>query len=151
MTCGYQFDQDGWFAFVFDTRPGADPDGEWSMHIGENAVPMPHWHEPFDAWLEAHDEDAPAGPKDPAARTLEIVGYDGSRATFADPEADDMEAVAAPFGELFKAVLLAARDRDAFAALPLADGCLFGVEEHDGAWGWPTWDDRHTLGRVRPS
>jgi hypothetical protein len=37
--------QTGYVAIVFDTRPGADSDGEWTRHIdnAENVLRFPHW------------------------------------------------------------------------------------------------------------
>lgn len=47
ITCGFQFDQAGWIALVFDTRPKAEPDGEWNAYIEENVVAFDHWYEAF--------------------------------------------------------------------------------------------------------
>ena len=33
ITLGFQCDQDGWICLVFDTRPNAEPDGEWNSYI----------------------------------------------------------------------------------------------------------------------
>jgi hypothetical protein len=44
MVCaGYEFDQSGWFVLVFDRRPDAAHDGEWTRCIDENLLARPHW------------------------------------------------------------------------------------------------------------
>jgi hypothetical protein len=40
---GYEFDQSGWFALVFDRRPNAGHDGEWTSYLDHNLLERPHW------------------------------------------------------------------------------------------------------------
>jgi hypothetical protein len=40
---GYEFDQAGWFALVFDRRADAGHDGEWTCYLEENILARPHW------------------------------------------------------------------------------------------------------------
>ena len=40
---GYEFDQTGWFALIFDRRPDAGHDGEWTCYLDENMLERPHW------------------------------------------------------------------------------------------------------------
>src|SRR5690349_13546551 len=47
ITIGYQFDQSGWLAVVFDTRPKAKNDGQWNSFIEPNAIEFDDWHEVF--------------------------------------------------------------------------------------------------------
>jgi hypothetical protein len=42
---GYESDQSGWVAVVFDTRPDAEPDGQWTLYIQGNELERPHWLE----------------------------------------------------------------------------------------------------------
>ena len=44
--------------------------------------------------------------------------------------------------------LVDARKKGLFKKLPLAKGCLMGVEEQDGYYGWPQYKGRIKLGRV---
>ena len=40
---GFEYSQAGWVVVVFDTRPDAEPDGEWNAHIQGNALDRPDW------------------------------------------------------------------------------------------------------------
>jgi len=40
---GYEFDQAGWFALVFDRRPNPGHDGEWTRYLENNLLERPHW------------------------------------------------------------------------------------------------------------
>lgn len=42
ITAGFDFDQSGWVALVFDTRPKASPDGEWNGYIDDNLLDCEH-------------------------------------------------------------------------------------------------------------
>jgi len=122
---GYQYDQAGWVALVFDTRPDAKPDGEWNSYIEQNIFDRPHWQEAFES-LETEP--------------LEIVLPEGSTREISD-DTDEVEC-AAIFGELLKKVLLKARDDGVLKSLPRIKDCHMGVEEQDGHYGWPNFDDR---------
>src|SRR5262245_12074427 len=43
ITLGFDYDQSGGVAFVFDTRPKASPDGKWNSYIEENLFECNHW------------------------------------------------------------------------------------------------------------
>jgi hypothetical protein len=45
-------------------------------------------------------------------------------------------------GEALKHVLLTARDQGVFQPLPKADKCQLGVENFDGFYGWPAYEER---------
>jgi hypothetical protein len=40
---GYEFDQEGWFALIFDRRPDAAHDGEWTSFLDGNRLERPKW------------------------------------------------------------------------------------------------------------
>jgi hypothetical protein len=40
---GYEFDPSGWFALIFDRRPNACHDGEWTSYLEHNMLERPHW------------------------------------------------------------------------------------------------------------
>lgn len=119
---GFEYAQAAWVAVVFDTRPDAEPDGEWNSHIKGNAFDRSHWLEAGEANMN--------GP-------ITLVQLDGTEVEF--PEGTEL---AEPLGELVKAVLLKARADGVFASLPKAPGCELAVEHHEGAYGWPDYDDR---------
>lgn len=118
---GFGFDQSGWVALVFDTRPKAASDGEWQGYIEQNAEPFDHWFSAFDAMCEGK-------------ATLAITGIDGKTQKFT-PEAE-LEDIAACFGLMCRDVLQQASQKGAFKKLPLAKNCRLAVEEHEGNYGW---------------
>ena len=141
ITLGYQFDQAGWVALVFDTRPNAGregEDGEWQKYINETAQDFHHWFEAIDPLLQAYVDEVECEP-------LVIILHTGTKVTV---ESYDDEEIAKHIGEMLWQVLVDARESGLFARLPLAKQCLMGVSEHDGNYGWPIYKDRIKLGRV---
>ena len=126
---GFEYAQAGWVVVAFDARPGAEPDGEWTLLItGENLLDRPHW-------LAAGEAEGPVA----------VVGLDGTeRVLPADAE------LAEPLGEVIKAVLLKARADGVFAGLPRAAGCELGVEHFGGGYGWPADEDRGRANLAEP-
>jgi hypothetical protein len=118
---GFEYSQGGWVAVVFDTRPKAEPDGEWNAHIEGNALERLEWLAAGEANMD--------GP-------ITLVQLDGT-----EVELDEGTELAEPLGELVKEVLLKARADGVFAGLPRAKGCHLGVEHHDGAYGWPAYEE----------
>ncbi len=122
ITFGYYFSQDGSFALVFDTRPDAECDGEWTLHM-DNDVNML----PFPKWSDAFQEICDGG-------TVDVKLPSGKSRTLND--ADDDVSVAKLFGEMILETVLALRDSSAFNALPLTRKAFFIIEEFDGNWGY---------------
>ncbi len=121
ITLGYQFDQAGWLAVVFDTRPEAETDGHWNDFISPNQVELPQWYEAYQAW-SGH------------GRTVEIMMPDGKVEEIAPSASDDRWA--AVLGVALQKELQTFRDKDGFTRLPLASGAFLTVENHDGRFGW---------------
>ena len=121
---GYQCDQAGWVALIFDTRPDAEPDGEWNSHIEGNTLDRPDWLAAFESL-----EGAP----------LVVVLPDGKERKLRKGSFEKLTTI---FGELLKEVLLKAKADGVLAGLQKAPGCELGVEEHDGAFGWPVYEER---------
>lgn len=118
---GYEYAQAGWVVVAFDTRPDAEPDGEWTNLITEeNMLARPHWREAGEA----------EGP-------VTLVQPDGTETKLGE----DAE-LAVPLGELIKAVVIKAREDGVFARLPKGPGCELGVEHFDGVYGWPQYEAR---------
>ena len=130
ITLGYQVSQSGWVALIFDTRPDGGPDGEWQAHIGDNCLE-------FSGWLKAVDALWDDG------EPIELILHDGKKETLGQD--DDL---AAPVGQMLASVLVRARTEKCFHDLPLAENRSMGVEDHDGAFGWPSYDNRFTDGRL---
>jgi hypothetical protein len=119
---GFEYAQAGWVVIVFDTRPDAKPDGEWTMLIDGNELERPHWFEAGQANIK--------GP-------ITVVQLDG-----AETELPPGTELADILGEVVKAALLKARNDGVFAGLPKAPGCEMGIEHFDGGYGWPAYKER---------
>lgn len=130
ITLGFQVSQAGWVAVVFDTRPDASPDGEWQSYIEENWLEFPSWLEAVDALWDNGE-------------TIQLTLPDGKKRSLGE---DD--ELAEPIGKVLKGILIQARKDKLFTTLPLAKKCFMGVEDHDGAYGWPDFDKRYRVGRV---
>ncbi len=137
ITLGYYVEQSGYVALVFDTRPKADHDGQWTLHLENevNVLPFPKWCAAFETLCDGG--------------TVAVTLPEGATRVLDD--SDDNESVAALFGETLRDLMLAARDEGVFASLPLAPKAFFVIEEFGGQWGWPDYDQRKKLGRLRPS
>jgi len=122
---GFQCEQDGWVVLIFDTRPDAQPDGEWNSFIDENLFERRHWQE---ALLALEDG------------SLDVLLPDGKpRKITGETEFADFVAL---FGDLLKDVLLKARADGVFKSLPKGTECHMGVEEQEGRYGWPAYENR---------
>jgi ankyrin repeat protein len=122
IVVGFEFAQGGWVAAVFDTRPDAEADGEWTSQIEDNMLERPHWREAS----EANAEQPPT-----------LLLPDGSESVL--PRSSEL---ATPLGDLLKAVLLKACADGMFAPLPKAAGCELAVENFDGYYTWPADEAR---------
>ena len=150
ITIGFQCDQAGWIALVFDTRPKAEPDGEWNKYIKkQNVFKRPHWQKAFEALDEESVEfTLPNGKKKTILPFADDEDGDVDRAEEEDDSEDDEDGdqeddeYVSIFGELLKGVLLKARKDGVFDSLPKAKKCHMGVEEMDGNYGWPDFEDR---------
>jgi hypothetical protein len=133
LTMGYYLDQTGYFALVFDTRPDAENDGEWTSHIENetNVLGFPAWPALVAAWCEG--------------KPAELVLTDGTALQLTQ-QTHNQEALVGVFGEMLRDTLLALRDEGALTPLPLADDAFLLIEEFDGNWGWPA---RGKKNRVR--
>ena len=134
ITVGYYVEQTGYVAVVFDTRPNAKTDGEWTSYIDEddNMVFVPDWE---DAFNHLCDEGTVS------------VSLPNGKSKKLDTK-DDNASVAAFFGEQLRDVLLALKDRNAFDALPLAKNATLRIEDFDGLWAWPTSKKDQKLSRL---
>lgn len=135
ITLGYYLEQAGYFALVFDTRPDADNDGEWTGHIENdiNVLEFPRWCAAFEKLCDG------------GSVTVTLPG--GKTRTLG--ESDDNASVARLFGEMLLDIMTSLRDEQAFDDLPLAKKAFFVIEEFDGNWGWPDYKRRRSLGRLK--
>ncbi len=142
---GYEYDQNGWIALIFDTRHEARPDGEWNSYIEENMLDFPQWSDAIETLWE--DE-----------KPVSIVLMDGNSLTITPDEevvgelTDEMteaeDLFAFLIGETLRKALIEVRDIGLLLTLPLANNCIMGVEHSNGAYGWPIYDNLLTEGKV---
>ena len=127
MSLGYQYDQAGWVALVFDTRSDAKVDGEWTGYIDDlNIIELPHWLSTFEA-LDENEE--PVNLTLPSGKKQTIDEYDD-------------EVIATILGEMLRDILLEVHKKGVLANLPLEKDLIFAVEEFNGHFGWINSDDR---------
>ncbi|NQZ11349.1 MAG: hypothetical protein HRT35_29710 [Algicola sp.] len=131
ITLGFQLDSPSWFCLHLDTREGAVPDGQWTKYIEGNDCPLEQWS----VALEQED-------------VIEVKLPDGGEFQIED-ELTTMHI--AQVGELFKSVLLKARAEGVLEALPLAQNCTMVIEEINGHYGWPKYENLLTEGIVQCS
>lgn len=134
ITLGYYAAQGGYANLVFDTRPDAEVDGEWTVHIDneQNTCEFPHWKEACETVYEGE--------------AVSVIRHDGRPMTL-HGETDD-EQLQAVFGEMLVDLLTDLRKDGALAQLPLAEDAFMVIEEFDGLFFWPTDDTRESEGRV---
>lgn len=133
ISLGYYLEQGGYFALVFDTRSDADNDGEWTGYINANCLDFPHWPEVIEQWAEEE--------------TIDVTLPDGSASTISCIS-HSHAMIAELFGTMLRDTIISLRDDGRFAGLPLTDDAFFIIEEFDGHWGWPMYDERKTLGSL---
>jgi hypothetical protein len=121
---GFEFGQANWVALAFDTRPDAEPDGEWSDGVERFLMERPKWP----IWHELPD-DAQVYFIDLKGKQIDVM-----------PSPDEL--ICGIVGDALKHVLLTAREQGVFTPLPKADRCELGVENLEGHYGWPAYDDR---------
>jgi hypothetical protein len=124
---GFGYGDSNFVALHFDTRANSAPDGEWAKHIQENELEMPLWNKILQAWGD---------------KPLRLILPNGTERHVTESDNCNEKALAALFGEMLKGVLLSARAEGAFEELRKAEHCELGVEELEGNYGWPRYEDR---------
>lgn len=134
ITLAFSLEQAGWVVFVLDTRPHAEPDGEWNNYIEENSLE-------FDQWCDAIDSLCEDG------LPIKVTRPDGSSEEIVDRDSGT-EALAGKIGLMLRDALLAVRQEASFRRLPLAPKCIMYIDEHNGHFGWPDIEQLQVEGRV---
>ncbi len=137
ITLGFYAEQGGYVNLVFDTRPKADVDGEWTLHVDNetNTCPFPKWLDCYTAVCESED--------------VTITRHDGVKVQITNNEISD-EDLNLHFGEMLLATMLELRENSSFGKLPIAKNAFFVIEEFDGRYFWPTYKTRKSKGRIQP-
>jgi len=110
---GYEFDQAGWFVLVFETRPNAAHDGEWTSHIENNCFARPQW--------VTAGKTAPISIRNLGGKVRKLHAA---------------SQLGILLRELIQQVMLQLRDEGVFASLPLLPNWELDLEEFNGSYGW---------------
>jgi hypothetical protein len=126
---GFEFGQTNFVVLVMDTRPDAEPDGEWTMEVdtmidNQTALMRPNWP----IWHEL-----------PEGEQVSFIDVSGKEIDVMD---DPDNLICGIIGEALKQVLLSARDEGLFKTLPKQPRCELAVENIEGYYGWPIYEDR---------
>jgi hypothetical protein len=142
---GFYAAQGGYIYLVFDTRPGINLDGEWTLHIDDPT--MCH----FPKWCDFYERACDG-------KQVALVGEDGNiaRIQYSLAQEDDLideeseGELNAYFGDMLKNLMTELRDDGSLAALPLAKDAFMVIEEFDGHYFWPQRRSCKTKGRILP-
>ncbi|MCA8987831.1 MAG: hypothetical protein KDA78_09340 [Planctomycetaceae bacterium] len=122
---GFEFGQGNELWLVIDTRPNAEPDGQWTQQIGKiRELGRPHWP----IWHDLPDDEV-----------VYFIDLNGNQINVMD---NPDEQICEIIGEAMKQALLTSRDNGVFRALPTAEACELAVENLEGFYGWPIYADR---------
>ncbi len=122
---GFEFGQGNELWLVFDTRPDAGPDGEWTVQVQKvPALKRPNWP----IWA-----DLPKG---------EVVNFINLQGETVNVMRSPDKKICKIVGEAMKHAMLTARDQGIFEPLSRAERCELGVENMEGFYGWPHFEDR---------
>lgn len=116
IEAGFEASQTGWFVLVFDTRPDAHPNGQWTTEIDSVKLDRTHWVKAQTAAIR--------GP-------ISVINADGRETTL--PEGAGLGEL---IGELIRTVLLKAQHDGIFAQLPVSPNCKMHIEDFDGEYDW---------------
>lgn len=134
---GYDCDQGGWIFIHADRREQHERDGEWTSHIDDNKIDLPHWIEAIEANFEVEE--------------IELIKIDGSRVilpSFDDEHEPDEDEEGGPLnlavGEMILHVVMAAKSDGLFKPLSTRGPLQLDIEDFNGGWAWPEYDDLGT-------
>ena len=131
---GFYFTQSGHITVYFSPEPESYSDGRWTLHIKDQSLFRPTWHE------------ASSLANANLGQPVTLIQLDGSETNLAAEisweEASKIMLIST--GEMIKYVLTYTRDEGLFATLAKGPSCLFNLEEFDGGYFWPTGDYKGT-------
>lgn len=134
---GFYAEQGGYIYLVFDTRPGKNFDGNWTLHIDEpNMLHFPKW---CDFYEKACDGEA-----------VTLVLDDGTvkKLAYNVGAADESFELDTYFAEMLRKLMCELREDGTLAKLPLRKDAYFMIEEFDGRYFWPEIKSVKTKGRI---
>ena len=133
ITVGYQYDQAGWVAMIFDTRDVPEFDGEWTCHLADSNVQQ------REAWLKAVVANI-RGP-------IVVVDENGVERCFDCEDAD----LGLSIGDMLVSVVQRLLQTRKFESLPTRIGCRIYVMEIHHDFFWPQPSDKDAGNVVRPA
>ncbi|QDT34976.1 hypothetical protein [Thalassoglobus polymorphus] len=138
---GFYAEQGGYIYLVFDTRPGKNLDGNWTLHIDEpNMLHFPRW---CDFYEKACD-----------GKTVTLILDDGTVKKLDGTvnklalRSGDEDALDVYFAEMLKALMCELKEDGTLAKLPLRKDAYFMIEEFDGRYFWPEIRSVRSKGRI---
>jgi hypothetical protein len=138
IVLGYYASQGGYIYLVFDTRPGKNLDGNWTLHIDEPTMfHIPKWTELFEKAREG--------------KRVSLVQDDGSvKELQYSPDDDKAEdKLNAHFGDMLKTLMGELNEDGTLRQLPLRKDAFMIIEEFDGYYFWPEPRSCKTKGRIK--
>jgi hypothetical protein len=126
---GFEFGQSNYVVLVLDTRPDAEPDGEWTMAVDEM----------FDAKTVLLRPQWPIWHELPEGERVSFIDVSGKTVDVMD---DPDNLICGIVGEALRQALLTARAEGVFLKLPKHPRCELAVENIEGYYGWPQYKDR---------
>ena len=132
---GYDCDQGGWVFIHADRRDKHERDGEWTRHINDdNKIDFPHWVEAIESNFEGEE--------------IELIKIDGTRLVIPafdeenEPgDEEDGGPINIAVGEMIYDTVMTAKADDMFAPLKKHGAIQLDIEDFNGGWAWPEFDD----------
>ena len=135
---GFYAAQGGYIYLVFDTRPGKNIDGNWTLHIDESTVfNLPKWTEFYEYVCDGN------------RGTLVLEDGTEKELKYSSNDERAEEKLNAYFGEMLRNLIVEMSDDQILARLPLKKDAFMMVEEFDGFYFWPNTRSVTTKGRIR--
>ena len=134
---GFYAEQGGYIYLVFDTRPGKNFDGNWTLHIGEPTILR------FPKWCDFYEKAC-----DGEAVTLVLDDGTVKKLSASVGAADESHELDSYFAEMLRNLMCELREDGTLAKLPLRKDAYFMIEEFDGRYFWPEIESVRTKGRI---
>lgn len=142
---GYYAEQGGYTYLVFDTRPGKNFDGNWTLHIDElNMLHFPKW---CDFYEKACDGEAVTMVLEDGTVKKLKYNVDGEDELTRDDSRKELDNY---FGEMLRKLMCELREDGTLAKLPLRKVAYYMIEEFDHRYFWPEIKSVPTKGRILP-
>jgi DNA transformation protein len=136
VTFGFYAEQGGYVNLVFDPRPDARMDGEWTLylHTKRNTFAFPQWYSAYESICDG--------------QVVPLIRHDGTPGELQDSDGD--EGVNRVFGEMIVDLMLSLREEGTLRKLPLAPAARMTQEEFDGRYAWPVPGTKETESLIAP-